>query len=57
MKGLKVVFFFFFMFERIKLIGELKVREIKIEFFEDDVSDVERLKVKFFYEIKCYFLV
>ncbi|WP_197463566.1 hypothetical protein [Thermococcus peptonophilus] len=44
------------MFERIKPTGELKAREIKIDFFEDDASDAEKPKVKLLHEIKRYSL-
>ncbi|MBP1911745.1 hypothetical protein [Thermococcus stetteri] len=44
------------MFKRIKPLGELKAREIKIDFFEDEETDAEKPRVKLLHEIKRYSL-
>ncbi|WP_167894430.1 hypothetical protein [Thermococcus sp. M36] len=44
------------MFEWIKPQPELKVREIEIEFFEDEVDVPERPKVRLVLEIKRHHL-
>ncbi|WP_168169225.1 MULTISPECIES: hypothetical protein [Thermococcus] len=40
------------MFERVKPEPALNAREIKIDFFEDEVEPVERPRVKFLFEVK-----
>ncbi|WP_297089738.1 hypothetical protein [Thermococcus sp.] len=40
------------MFERVKPESALNAKEIKIDFFEDDVEPVERPRVKFLFEVK-----
>ncbi|WP_258083206.1 hypothetical protein [Thermococcus thermotolerans] len=40
------------MFERIKPEPALDAREIKIDFFEDEVEPVERPRIKFLFEVK-----
>ncbi|WP_167912954.1 hypothetical protein [Thermococcus sp. 21S7] len=40
------------MFEMIKPQPALNAREIKIDFFEDEVEPLERPRVKFLFEVK-----
>ncbi|SEW16350.1 hypothetical protein [Thermococcus thioreducens] len=40
------------MFERVKPEPALNAKEIKIDFFEDEVEPVERPRIKFLFEVK-----
>jgi hypothetical protein len=40
------------MFERMKPEPVLNAREIKIDFFEDEVDQVEKPRIKFLFEVK-----
>ncbi|WP_198362180.1 hypothetical protein [Thermococcus barossii] len=40
------------MFERMKPELALNAREIKIDFFDDEVEQVEKPRVKFLFEVK-----
>ncbi len=44
------------MFSGIKPETQLKAREIKIDFFEEDVEGVERPSVKLLFEVKRHHL-